>query len=177
MPTKPPTSQGVLATNDLGVLTPSRPTGRRGVSAEGRRPDGLRFPHHPNNRHQMIFLLPATLNRHSRSTAIRAVSANPTARLRSPAPEAVGVLFLRRLGGLGSILLFAPLMYAQDVPLGGDALEEFPFPIVMSLSRQSLCLLGPVSAFIRSHGWTSQHWLAPSAIHPPHLILIGRRSL
>jgi hypothetical protein len=31
-------------------------------------------------------------------------------------------------------------MYGQDVPLGGDALEEFSFPIVLSFSRQSLRL-------------------------------------
>ena len=64
-------------------------------------------------------------------------------------------------------------MYDQTLPLGGDALEEFPFPIVMSLSGQSLRLFGPVSAFTRSHGWTSQHWLAPSAIYRGHLMLIG----
>ena len=44
-------------------FTALRPTGRQGVSAEGRRPDGLRFPWRPNNRHQTIFLSPATLNR------------------------------------------------------------------------------------------------------------------
>jgi hypothetical protein len=52
-------------------------------------------------------------------------------------------------------------MYDQTLPLGGDALEEFPFPIVMSLSGQSLRLFDPMSAFIRSDGWTSQHWLPP----------------
>jgi hypothetical protein len=45
-------------------------------------------------------------------------------------------------------------MYGQTLPLGGDALEEFSFPLVLSLSRQSLRLLGPASAFIRSYGWT-----------------------
>jgi hypothetical protein len=41
----------------------------RGVGG-GSSPDGLRFPWRPNNRHQTIFLSPATLNRQSRSTAI-----------------------------------------------------------------------------------------------------------
>ena len=35
----------------------------------------------------------------------------------------------------GGVLLFALLMHGQDVPLGSDALEEFSFPIVLSLSR------------------------------------------
>jgi hypothetical protein len=65
------------------------------------------------------------------------------------------------LGGVGGILLFALLVYGQDVPLGGDALEEFSFPIVFSLSRQGLRLLGPPSAFIRSYGWTRSSHLGP----------------
>jgi hypothetical protein len=40
-------------------------------------------------------------------------------------------------------------------------LEELSFPTVLSLSGQSLRLFDPMSAFIRSHGWTSQHWLPP----------------
>jgi hypothetical protein len=40
----------------------------------------------------MIFLSPATLNRQSRSTVIKAVRTNTTAPIRTPAPEAVGFI-------------------------------------------------------------------------------------